>query len=122
MPMLPLWPPPEEPREAIELLMPIELAVGVDQRAAGVAGVDRGEVWIALVTTGVRRLLLLAEPAARSSRRCVTGRSRALTMPVVTVPARPSGLPMAMTGSPTLILSESPRAIGVRSLGGVVRA
>ena len=47
----------------------------------------------------------------------VTGRLRALTMPVVTVPARPSGLPTAMTGSPTAIVSESPMATGVRSLG-----
>ena len=39
-------------------------------------------------------------------------------MPVVTVPARPSGLPIAMTGSPTLRSSESPMAIGLRSLGG----
>ena len=30
-----------------------------------------------------------------------TGRSTALTMPLVTVSARPSGEPMAMTGSPT---------------------
>ena len=30
-----------------------------------------------------------------------TGRLRALTMPWVTVPGRPSGEPMASTGSPT---------------------
>ena len=41
MPMLPDWPPEEEPSEAIEELMPIELAARVDQGAAAVAGVDR---------------------------------------------------------------------------------
>jgi hypothetical protein len=50
----------------------------------------------------------------------VTGRLSALTMPVVTVPASPRGLPTAMTGSPTPILSESPIAMGVRSLGASV--
>jgi hypothetical protein len=44
-------------------------------------------------------------PPAPPSR---TGRSSALMMPEVTVPARPSGEPIAMTGSPTAILPESP--------------
>jgi hypothetical protein len=35
-------------------------------------------------------------------------RSLALTMPVVTVWSRPNGLPIAITGSPTCSLSESP--------------
>ena len=43
----------------------------------------------------------------------VTGRSSALTMPLVTVPSRPSGDPMATAWSPTLTLSESPIVIGV---------
>ena len=42
MPMLPLWLPWPPPSEAIELLMPISSPFGVDERAAGVAGVDRG--------------------------------------------------------------------------------
>ena len=37
-----------------------------------------------------------------------TGRFSALTMPVVTVPARPSGEPMAITGSPTTRSSTLP--------------
>ena len=41
-------------------------------------------------------------------------RSSALTMPLVTVPGRPNGLPIAMTASPTSTLSESPSAIGWR--------
>ena len=77
-------------------------------------GLIAADVWMALVTTGsvwvwsgrvVRSRLALAL--------VVTGRLRALTMPVVTVPARPSGLPTAMTGSPTARSSESPTAIGV---------
>ena len=38
-------------------------------------------------------------------------------MPVVTVLARPSGLPTAMTGSPTVTFEESPSADGLRSSG-----
>src|SRR5664280_1591563 len=41
-------------------------------------------------------------------------------MPVVTVPARPSGLPTAMTGSPTFRRLASPRAMALRSLGALV--
>ena len=40
-------------------------------------------------------------------------RLRALTMPSVTVPDRPSGAPMATVVSPTLSLLESPHVIGV---------
>ena len=40
-------------------------------------------------------------------------------MPVVTVPESPSGLPMAMTGWPTVRDPESPMLIGTRSLGGL---
>ena len=42
-----------------------------------------------------------------------TGRLSALTMPVVTVPARPSGEPTAITGWPTRRLADDPRLIGV---------
>ncbi len=41
-------------------------------------------------------------------------RSRAETMPAVTVPASPSGEPIAMTGSPTASWSESPSVATVR--------
>jgi hypothetical protein len=50
----------------------------------------------------------------------VPGRFRALMMPVVTVPARPRGLPTAMTWSPTLRVFASPRAMGFRSVGPLV--
>ena len=35
-------------------------------------------------------------------------------MPAVTVPPRPNGLPIAITQSPTLALSESPNLTGVK--------
>ena len=44
----------------------------------------------------------------------VTGRSRALMMPVVTVPCSPSGEPMATTFWPTFRSFDDPSAIGVR--------
>ncbi len=47
----------------------------------------------------------------------LTGRSRALMMPWVTVPARPSGAPIAMTSSPTIASSEFPNSRGSTSLG-----
>src|ERR1700748_3626293 len=43
-----------------------------------------------------------------------TGRLSALTMPVVTVPSRPSGDPTAITGWPTRRLDDDPRLIGVK--------
>ena len=46
-----------------------------------------------------------------------TGRSRAETIPVVTVEDRPSGLPIAMTPCPVASLEESPIRATVRSLG-----
>ena len=40
----------------------------------------------------------------------VTGRFKAETMPLVTVPVRPNGEPMAIVASPTTTSSESPSA------------
>jgi hypothetical protein len=47
-------------------------------------------------------------------------RSSALTMPVVTVPGSPNGLPIATTPSPTSTLEESARASGFRSDEGAL--
>ena len=63
--------------------------VDVEQRAAGVAGVDRG---VGLDEVGERAALLFDG----------TERPRAETTPVVTVCSRPNGLPMAMTVSPII--------------------
>jgi hypothetical protein len=46
----------------------------------------------------------------------VIARWIALTIPAVTVRSRPNGLPIATTGSPTCIESESPSCSGVRAL------
>ena len=52
----------------------------------------------------------------------VTGRSSALTTPVVSENvSSPSGLPMATTLSPTFSVSESPRTTGVRSDASIFR-
>ena len=52
----------------------------------------------------------------------VTGRSSALTTPVVRENvSSPSGLPMATTLSPTFSVSESPSTTGVRSVASIFR-
>lgn len=42
-----------------------------------------------------------------------TGRSLALMMPVVTVPERPKGAPMAIVASPTCTLPDLPSGSGL---------
>ena len=60
-------------------------------------GLIAASVWIALMKDW--------SPASPPA---VTGRFRALTMPLVTVLSRPSGAPTAITGSPTTTELESP--------------
>ena len=67
-------------------------------------GLIAASVWMASSTV----FWLPASPAVD------TGRLSALTMPVVTVPSRPSGEPIATTSWPTRRLAEDPRVIGVR--------
>jgi hypothetical protein len=69
-------------------------------------GLMAASVWIASMTSS-------ATPGAPPAS---TGRFSADTMPLVTVPARPSGEPTATTGSPTARSVESPSAAGFRSL------
>ena len=107
---------PEEPSVAIEELMPTSWPLALTSAPPllpgliAARGLDRvGHDGLArLLLALAERVLLLGCPPGS----VVTGRFSALTMPVVTVPARPSGLPTAMTGSPTLSASESPSAIG----------
>src|SRR5258708_28390261 len=49
-------------------------------------------------------------------------RARAETMPAVTVPPRPNGLPIASTQSPTFITSLSPNCTAVRGLSVLTRS
>src|SRR5699024_1043232 len=101
-----------------------EPTVAVDERTGGVARVDGG---IGVAGTRARQRLgragwvrmpfvigsAFSDEAASSPMFSVdTGRSSAETMPVVTESARPSGLPRAMTGSPTSSFFESPTSSG----------
>jgi hypothetical protein len=52
--------------------------------------------------------------------RVVDGVLVGLTMPAVTVRARPNGLPMATTSSPTWARSELPRVSGVSARAGAL--
>ena len=109
-----------------------DLALGVDQRAAGVAGVD-GRVGLddvdgdgslvsgALALPAAGRSELEALVAALGIVGPVLGaaedatlmvRFSVETMPSVTVPVRPSGEPMATAVSPTFSLPESPSVAG----------
>src|SRR5699024_8895115 len=71
-------------------------------------GLIAASTWIALVIVASER---------SDSSLAITGRSRAEMIPVVTVESSPSGLPTAMTGSPTSRLSELPSVPGVRLSG-----
>src|SRR5271155_5745406 len=66
-------------------------------------GLIAASVWIASSTV----FWLLDSPVVD------TGRLSALTIPVVTVPSRPSGEPTAITGWPTRRFADDPRLIGV---------
>ena len=81
------------------MLMPMTAPLASTSAPPELPGLIGASVCTALMTA----LVSLPSPARR------TGRSSALTMPLVTVPARPSGEPMATTGSPTTTSSELPR-------------
>src|SRR5664279_3073206 len=100
--MFPLWvdEPSEDPREAMAELIPISWPLALTRAPPLLPGLIAALVWIALVTTGSADCWALGSVDWSV---VVTGRFSALMMPVVTVPARPSGLPTAMTWSPTLM-------------------
>ena len=104
-PMLPPWTGDQVAAQRLERRIDADdLAAGVDQRTAGVAGVDRG-VGLDGVQEDLRRRRPLPAPGC-------TGRFTALMMPLVTVSARPSGEPKAMTGSPTCDAGRVAQASG----------
>jgi hypothetical protein len=90
---------PPAPVDAIAVLTPISAPLASTSAPPEFPGLIGASVCTALMTA----LVSLPSPASR------TGRSRALTIPLVTVPARPRGEPMATTGSPTTTSSELPR-------------
>src|SRR5690606_40328548 len=85
-PMLPDMPPG---RVAIEDVMPITSPCASKSGPPELPGLIAASIWIAFVTD------VLCEVCDEAA----TGRSSAEMMPVVTVLARPSGLPTAITGS-----------------------
>src|SRR5450759_4234764 len=120
--MLPLWDElPEDPSEAMAELIPISWPLALTRAPPLLPGLIAALVWIALVTTGSPEDCCCCP---KGSLGCwsdvLTGLLRALTMPVVTVPARHKGLPTAITGSPTVRALASPSAMALRSPGALV--
>ena len=103
-PILPAWPSAPVFNDAIAELTPITCPSAFTNGPPEFPGLIGASVWMALM----KDVSPLPDPPA------VTGRSRELTIPLVTVPSRPSGEPMAITWSPTFTLAESPTASGVR--------
>ena len=88
------------PMLRIAVLMPITAPVESTSGPPELPGLIAASVWMASITASASD----SPPSRR------TGRSTALTMPWVTVPARPSGEPMAITSSPTASLADDPTA------------
>ena len=120
MPILPLF---SAPVEAIELVIPTTWPLESNNGPPELPGLMAASIWMALVYTGEppwswpRPGCWEPSPSSLFSWRVTTGRSKAETIPVVTVEDRPSGLPIAMTPCPVASLEESPIRATVRSLG-----
>src|SRR3954452_2878205 len=130
--MLPAWPPSEAPSEAIDDVMPMTRPPESTSAPPLLPGLIAASVWMASVTTDSPCGWACPEPpgcwpcsgacscpcSCALSTVVVTGRFSALTTPVVVVLDRPSGFPIAMTGSPTFSCEESANVAGTRSRGG----
>src|SRR3954470_10417410 len=146
--MLPAWPPSEAPSEAIDDVMPMTRPPESTSAPPLLPGLTAASVWMASVTTrSACGCAWPGAPCGScccgscccgscccgscccgscccgsccygASAAVVTGRFSALTTPVVVVLDRPSGLPIAMTGSPTRTWEESANVAGTRSFGG----
>src|SRR4051812_47938681 len=98
-PWVPGWAlPPGWMAELMPMTAPLALSSGPPE----LPGLMEASVWMALMYE--------AEDPWPSLE--ATGRWTALTMPVVTVPDRPKGAPMAMVASPTAAWSELPSGSG----------
>ena len=107
MPILPDWERSADGKLAIEELMPTSSPLALTSAPPELPGLIAALVWMALVTTTPDEESYDPNTSSESSRlMVVTGRLRALMMPVVTDPDSPSGLPTAMTGAPTVSLLE----------------
>src|SRR5271155_500268 len=90
------------PSVAIAELTPTNCPLMLTNAPPELPGLIAASVWIASRTV----FWLPVSPVVD------TGRLSALTMPVVTVPSRPSGDPTAITGWPTRRFADEPRLIG----------
>ena len=104
----PIEPPLSELCEAVRMeeLMPTTAPVMSTSGPPELPGLIAASVWMAGY---VVELPSLSEPT-------LTGRSSALTMPLVTVESRPKGAPNATTSWPTSRLADCPMVAAVRSL------
>ena len=98
------WPPSGDCDAAVRMeeLMPTTAPVMSTSGPPELPGLMAASVWIAGY---VVELPSSSEPT-------LTGRSRALTMPLVTVASRPNGEPIATTPSPTPRLADLPMVAG----------
>ena len=96
------------PREAIAELIPITAPVESTNGPPELPGLIAASVCNALMN----ELSVLESPV-------VTARSFALIIPVVTVPDSPSGEPIAITASPTAILSLSPNCKAFKPIASI---
>ena len=103
-PIEPLWASGESaPRVAIAELTPTSWPLMLTSAPPELPGLIAASVWIASSTV----FWLPDSPVVD------TGRFSALMIPVVTVPDKPSGEPIATTGWPTRRSDEEPTAMGV---------
>src|SRR5215207_629714 len=120
-PMLPLCEPAPAPpaSEAIAVLMPMTSPSVSMSAPPELPGLMAASVWMASMTASVAPLGSSPwSPKGESSGvSCsVIDRLSALTMPALTEPSRPRGLPMASTVSPTCRSALLPRVASVRPL------
>ena len=95
---------------AIAELTPITWPAMLSSGPPLLPGLIAASVWIALM----KDCWLPSPPG-------LTGRLRALTMPLVTLDSSPSGAPTAITWSPTTTSLDEPITSGTRSVRSVLR-
>src|SRR5918994_1173505 len=120
-PMLPLYEPAPAPpaSEAMAVLMPMTSPSALMSAPPELPGLMAASVWMASMTASVAPLGSSPWSPKGESRgvSCsVIDRLSALTMPALTDPSRPRGLPMASTVSPTCRSALLPRVASLRPL------
>ena len=111
------WVPVELPPavEAMAVLMPTTSPLELIRAPPELPGLMAASVWMASTTAvGLEDCCELPKGSCDCSPPRVIARFTALTMPALTDPSRPSGLPMARTVSPTCRSALLPSVAGVR--------